>query len=423
MPKSAEKLFCVAMLFYASGALLSILLGSTTAFAREAGNPVALAIQTTLYAGAFYLIALDWRNFLSAVWSAKWIVALSALAILSTGWSLEPGFTLRRSLVLTASTAFGLYFGSRFSLSEQLRMLAWTCGLLVVSSTIAGIALPQIGVDHLAHAGNWQGVFNQKNGLARAMVFSGLVFYFFRPKTGAGWRWAGVLASLTLLFLSKSVTGFVVLALVLVTLPLYRLFRSRWMILVPSVIVLVLFLAGVTPVALASSQDLLVLLHRNPTLTGRTDLWDAVMLAIARRPWLGYGFNTFWNGMNGASASVMIQVGWFPKHAHNGFLDLLLDLGIAGFGIFAAGYLVLWKKALGALRSMRGPYPVWICAYLSFMLIYNLTESSILVQNNLFWMLYVACAATLGVRLPSNSFNHEVIRDHEFQANHHHLQG
>jgi O-antigen ligase len=172
-------------------------------------------------------------------------------------------------------------------------------------------------------------------------------------------------------------------------------------------------------VALASSQDLLVLLHRNPTLTGRTELWDAVVRSIARRPWLGYGFNTFWNGMNGESASVMIQVGWFPKHAHNGFLDLLLDLGFAGLVIFAAGYLLLWKKALRALRSMRGHYPVWICTYLSFMLIYNLTESSILVQNNLFWILYVSCAATLAVRLPSNYLHYEVMRNHEFQTNRH----
>ena len=84
---------------------------------------------------------------------------------------------------------------------------------------------------------------------------------------------------------------------------------------------------------------MLQLLHRDEGLTGRLNLWNAVLLAISKRLWLGYGFNAFWQGMKGESGYVLTAVGWAPKYAHNGFLDLVLDLGLLGLLVFAIGYL------------------------------------------------------------------------------------
>jgi len=423
MLKLVEKIFTVAMLFYTTGALLPLVIGRSSGFSRVEGNPLALAVQMAFYSAAFCFIAIGWRKFIHAAWGVKWIIVLSMLAAASAAWSQDPEFTLRRSVVLLASTAFGVYFGSRYRITEQLRLLAWTCTLVVVSSFAFGLFLPQYGVDHLVHPGDWQGVFIQKNSLARAMVFSTLVFYFVRPAAYARFRWLGIAGSLGLLALSKSVTGMVVFALVIATLPLYELIRNKLTVVVPVGIVIGLLLIGSVPLISAYRQELLPMLHRSPTLTGRTDLWHAVLISIAKHPWWGYGFNTFWMGMQGESASVMLRVGWFPKHSHNGFLDLLLDLGAAGLVTFFAGYLVLWKKALRLMRRVAGPKPVWLCTYLSFMFIYNLTESSILVQNNLFWILYVSSAATLVAHLPVESFRYEAVNPYELQTNNYCLQG
>jgi exopolysaccharide production protein ExoQ len=426
MLKLIEKIFTVAMLFYTTGALLTLIVGGSAASTGSSplpGNFLALVLQIAFYSAAFCFIAFGWRNFLHAAWSVKGIVVLSLLAVASTAWSQDPAFTLRRSLVLLASTAFGIYFGRRYTLTEQLRLLAWTCALVVVSSYAFGLFLPKYGVDHLAHPGDWQGVFIQKNSLARAMVFSALVFYFVRPAALARFRWLGLAGSICLLALSRSVTGIVVFALVIAILPLYGLIRNKLAVAVPVGIAVGLLLIVSVPLIGAYGQELLPMLHRSSTLTGRTDLWHAVLFSAAKRPWLGYGFNTFWMGMRGESASVMLQVDWFPKHSHNGFLDLVLDLGVVGLVTFLAGYLSLWSKALRLIRGVAGPNPAWVCTYLSFMFIYNLTESSILVQNNLFWILYVSTAATLCAHLPVKSFRYEAVNCNEFQTNNYCLQG
>jgi exopolysaccharide production protein ExoQ len=423
MLKLVEKVFTVAMLFYATGALLPFVVGGSSGLSRTEGSPLALAVQLAFYSVAFCIIALGWQDFLHAAWSIKWIILLSLLAMASAAWSQDPGFTLRRSVVLSASTAFGVYFGSRYTVTEQLRLLAWTCALIVVSSFSFGFFLPQYAIDHLLHPGAWQGVFIHKNALARAVVFSALVFYFVRPGAHARFRWLGIAGSLCLLALSRSVTGMVVFALVVASLPLYKLLRTRLTVLVPVGIVIALLLLGMIPLVSEYRRELLQIVHRSPTLTGRTELWRAVLISIAKHPWWGYGFDSFWMGMRGQSASVMLRVGWFPKHSHNGFLDLLLDLGVVGLGTFLAGYLSLWSRALRTIRAVAGPNPAWLCAYLSFMFIYNLSESSILIQNNLFWILYVSTAATLSARLPVKSFSFQATTPYELQPHDYCLQG
>jgi O-antigen ligase len=82
-------------------------------------------------------------------------------------------------------------------------------------------------------------------------------------------------------------------------------------------------------------------------------------------------------------------------YSHNGFFDLLLQEGILGMFAFVTGYLILWRRALAFLSRTTGPAPLWLCTYLIFLLLYNITEGSILEQNNLLWILYVATAVNL----------------------------
>ena len=143
----------------------------------------SFVLQIAFYAVVFCFIAIRWRLVLRAAWNAKWILALVAIAVASSAWSQDPFFTLRRSIVLLATTVYGIYFGGRFTIPEQLRLLSWTFALVVFSSLFMVIVLPQYGVDHGVFFGAWQGAFTQKNVLARAMVLAALVFYFVRPPT------------------------------------------------------------------------------------------------------------------------------------------------------------------------------------------------------------------------------------------------
>lgn len=314
-----------------------------------------------------------------------------------------------------ATTAFGIYFGSRFTVPQQLRLLAWTCALVIFFSFGIAILLPRYGVDHSYHLGDWQGAFTQKNMLGRAMVLAVLVFYFVRPAMGRWIRWAGIASALALLVLSRSLTGALVFSAILTTLPLYRLLHTKITFAIPVLIALVLGVLGSILILTSAVDDIFQVLHRNATLSGRTDLWNAVVTAIMKRPWFGYGFRAFWQGMTGESATVLLTVRWMVPHSHNGFLDLLLDLGLLGLAVFALGYFASWRHAVQLVKTMRGRVPVWLCTYLIFMFFYNLTESSILVQNNIFWVLYTLTAVSLSLAMRVQQPAEEPVLQDEFE--------
>jgi exopolysaccharide production protein ExoQ len=395
MLKTIERIFNVVMLFWTTGAVLTFIFGNSDGTVRDEGGLAYLAIQIALYVVAFCFIARRWSDFLRATWNVKWILALVSIAVVSSAWSQDPLFTLRRSIVLLATTMYAIYFAGRFTIAEQLRLLSWTFALIVFSSLFMVVVLPQYGVDHGAFFGVWQGAFPQKNMLARAMVLASVVFYFVRPPTVKWVRWIGIAASLCLLVATGSVTGVIVLILMISTLLLARLARANLTFMIPVMIAI-----GTLGIALAfviwtGHSDLLALVGRSPTLTGRTELWKTLPAYILRRPWLGYGFNTFWQGMQGPSSSVILRLGWYARHSHDGFFDLTLDLGFLGLATFVAGYLVLYKRALQLVRRVPGPASYWLCAFMCLMLLYNLDESSILRRNSVFWILYTSTAVNI----------------------------
>jgi len=413
MLKLYEKTFVIAMLFYTTGAVFPFLAGYQSRYSRLEGNPLEFVLELVFYVGVFWFIALHWRTVVHGAMNVKWIIVLLLVAIASTAWSEDPLFTFRRSIVLVATTAFGIYFGSRFTVPQQLRLLAWSCTLVVFSSLMIAIFLPRYGVDHDLHPGDWQGAFTQKNMLGRAMVLAVLVFYFVRPSMGRTVRWLGIAGAFALLVLSRSLTAAIVFAAIIATLPLYRLLRTRITFAIPVVIGMTLVIAACIQVLTSSLTNVLQILNRSPRLTGRTDLWYAVWLAIRKQPWLGYGFNTFWQGMKGESASVLLTIRWPVLHSHNGFLDLMLDLGFLGLIIFAAGYLALWRRAIGLAKLVRGPIPVWLCTFLLFIFLYNLTESSLLAENNICWVLYTATAVSLFLNVPAKPTPVELTQTYE----------
>lgn len=410
MIKQAEKAFTIAMLFYLTGAVFHLLTGTLVGSSPMQGNVRLLAIQVTFYAVAFIFMAMSWRCFLYAAWKAKWVGALVIIAVLSAAWSQDPYFTLRRGIVLVATTAFGIYFGSRYTVKEQLQLLGWACVLVVLSSVFVVVFFPRYGIDHDLFPGAWKGAFPHKNAFARILWLSALVFYFARPRA---WRWILLAVPMCLLVLSRSVTGMVAFGLVIITLPLYRLFRQKMSVWIPTFLLLggaflvAIFLVG------ATLPDVLQAMGRDPTLTGRTYLWKAVLPSIAGHCWLGYGFNAFWLGMRGQSASVLVRVGYVVSQAHNGFLNLVLELGLVGLGAFLAGYLQIWQRAFRFLRISTDPIPLWLCTYLTLMLIYNLVESSILKQNDIFWVLYTSVAVSVFLYKPAKPIAPVIAADRE----------
>jgi exopolysaccharide production protein ExoQ len=112
-------------------------------------------------------------------------------------------------------------------------------------------------------------------------------------------------------------------------------------------------------------------LGRNGTLTGRTEIWKAV-LAMHTNPLIGTGFESFWTG--GRLERVWNMSVQGIEEAHNGYLEVYLNLGWIGV------FLLLWLIVSGYRRAMS-TYKIDPVAgrlslsYFVAAMIYNLTEA------------------------------------------------
>jgi len=108
-------------------------------------------------------------------------------------------------------------------------------------------------------------------------------------------------------------------------------------------------------------------------------------------PWWGYGYNAFWRGADGPSVGVWQLLSWPAPHAHNGLLNLWLDLGLIGVFLFMAGFSRCTRRAIRYLRSERNSFLApWPSIFLGFFFLSNLTESSMVDSNSIFWIVYVS---------------------------------
>src|SRR5438128_2605355 len=99
---------------------------------------------------------------------------------------------------------------------------------------------------------------------------------------------------------------------------------------------------------LDSDVGLVQAMGRDTTLTGRTAFWDKV-LDMTVDPLFGARVESFWLGERLEKVwSIYI---WHPNQAHNGYLEVFLNLGWTGVALF--GLVMIWgyRNVVDALRS------------------------------------------------------------------------
>lgn len=391
-----EKGFAVFALVILSGAVVPLLVSGGGSATALQGNPKLLVFYYVVYVVTFFLVLARWKSAVRVVMKNKLLFVLMFITLASVFWSDAPTVTLRRSLALIGTNLVGVYLSTRYNLKDQLHLLAWALGIGVVLSIVFALALPSYGIMSGTHQGAWRGVYMHKNPMGRIMDLSAMVFLLLAiTRHKYRWiMWAGFGLSVSLILLSTSKTALSGFLTLLLLLPLYRAWRWRPTRAVPFFISVIIIGGSAATLFLENAEIILGAIGRDLTFTGRTDLWVSVLDKILERPWLGYGFGGFWLGWNGESADVWALNTWGPPHAHNGFLDLLLDLGLLGFLVFALNFLIVCARAITWARSTRTSEGFWPLIYLTFMLLFNQTESTILVQHSIFWALYLAIACS-----------------------------
>jgi len=134
-------------------------------------------------------------------------------------------------------------------------------------------------------------------------------------------------------------------------------------------------LVAVFALFLDSSGVLVRSLGRNPTLTGRTEIWHAV-LVNSSNSLLGAGFESYWMGDRMVSVWKILGSGAEGiQEAHNGYLEVYLNLGWMGITFFALVLLVGYRRIVAAFRWCPD-VAVLMLSYFVTAIIFGLTEAA-----------------------------------------------
>ena len=396
----AEKAFVVLTLFLSTAALIPVLLDTEEASGQPV-DPLTPILFSGIYAVTLLLSVVRRKSFMRVATKGIFIWLLVGLAMASVYWTFAPELTPRRSVLLLGSTIFAVYVSARYSLREQLELLAWTFGIIVVLSFVFAIAVPSYGLmtfqEGGVHAGAWRGIMMHKNILGRMMCLSSIVFLLLATGESTSNRkssrifWAGFVLSVALIILSTSKSAIVVCVTMTTILPLYKALRGKYTTLVPILISVVLVGGGAATLLLDNLEVIAGALGKDLTLTGRTDIWAVMLELISQRPLFGYGYNGFWMGWDSeASAYVWRTLEWECPYAHNGFMDLLAELGGSGLALFLISFAIATFKAISLVRKTKTVEGLWPLLYLTYLILYNITESSLLSSNSIYWIVYVS---------------------------------
>lgn len=347
--------------------------------------------QLTIRCGGLLLMLMLMSTRLREMWStclnARLFFVLPTLAFSSVLWSHFPSRTLGEASVLGLTTLFVVFLYVRFPGDQLISFLAGAAAAALLACTFAVIFFPSIGIDALQQH-SWRGIFSQRNNCAVYCVCFLVIGLHYRARRLTEHLLRTIVLVLSLLFIvmSGSRTGWLVgVFAVAVTSGLRFLRRVQGRVRLVAFMTLIIPF-GIAVVLVAEHlSELLGLIGKDPTMTQRTVIWRTVLTPIAKHPIVGYGYSAFWHGLAGESAYTVLTTGWAENQAQNGYLDVMLQLGLLGL------VPLIWMLGRGLAQASRAVHSRSTASaqlatvLLLVLIVENVGESGFLAPLNILW--------------------------------------
>ena len=341
------------------------------------GSPLERAVFISLEVTAL-VILLNRAPQASTIIRKNWpIVLFFSYAAISILWSDYPFITFKHWIKGLGDVAMVLVVLTEPDVTEAIARLVKRAGFtLVPLSLLLCKYYPNLGrtVDEWNGAIQWVGVSGNKNtlgglclvyGLGLLWSFSTVYKHREDPSRRSRLLALGTVLGMTiwLLWKSKSLTclcAFVMAGAVMV-LSARPFFRRQ-----PAfvhLLVVVMLSTAVYAIFFQSSGAIVEGLGKDPTLTGRTKIWSAV-LSEPINPVVGAGYESFWLGRR-------LQRMWTRfrnlhlNEAHNGYIEMYLTLGWIGISLLSVIIVFGYRAASAESRSgsdMGGLCLAWLLA-------------------------------------------------------------
>jgi O-antigen ligase len=306
--------------------------------------------------------------------------------------------TLAGLYLVLKITLLGLYLSQRYSLDENLELLV---GVLVLACLFSFFALWQMPSQSIHPGGEWKGIFTWKNYLGRLMALGNVllvVYWFWNPVLWKRIVIVGLfIASSVLLVFSRSTTSLLAMVGLYGIVGLYGAWLRWGMRLRARAYWLLAALGGaMTILAVVNRDGVLALFDKNATLTGRTTLWEILWQRFQERPVLGFGYEAFWKQYpQGIMPPGWVEGDGFATHAHNGYIEIVLALGLIGLILYLFALGLSWSNALKLMRQKKQIPFIWPLLVLIYLSWANLTYSIAFSFPDFHWGVFVLSAGVV----------------------------
>jgi O-antigen ligase len=335
------------------------------------GDTLSRVVWIVLLLGGFYVLARQGARALAFLRNVNpFLLVFVGLATLSILWSIDPTVTARRvtrlyTMVMICA-GFTLVGWHQRRFQNVMRGLTF---VLLIASVIFVMFWPELAIhhvpDHPELQNAWRGITVAKNILGSiASVAFLLWLHAWLAREGNKFLIVGGagLAGLCLV-MSRSSTS--IMATLFATVFMLILLRSpgsmrRYLPYFVGIFATLTLIYAIAVLKLVPGLEVLLepitaFTGKDLTFTGRTSIWAVLNEEIRLHPWLGTGYGAYWVGPVPTSPSyeMLTRLYFYPTEGHNGYLDLINDLGLAGGACLFAYFFSYVRDSLRLLLLNR----------------------------------------------------------------------
>lgn len=375
-------------------------LGSYAMTSPEDGSPLDAAVFSALIVAGWIVLRKRGVDLATFARNNRWLMAFLIYTLIAIVWSDFPFISLKRWIKVLGHPIMALVVLTDPEPVEAVKRLLKRIAYVLIPLSICFIKyFPEwaVGYDEWSGQGLYVGVANNKNGLGCLCMILGMFFFWntlqaLKIKDRKARRNELVLNvgffALNWWVLSKASSATSLAAMVLGIGALWLVARpfvnkrSLGLYLIAAVIVF----AALEPV-FGIYENLVKGLGRNLTLTTRTDLWP-VVLQLQDNPIFGMGFESFWLGKR--LEMLWQEFPWRPIQAHNGYIEIYLNLGLIGVALVIGQFVGTFQKIQRELFR-RFEFGRLRLAFLLAIIAYNYTEA-VFVTTSFLWTMFFLTA-------------------------------
>lgn len=311
-------------------------------FAGETTDIKNQVVYLFLFFSSLIILSQRYNKVIALIKSEKYLSFFVLLCLISALWSEYSFLSIKRSFQLFVIFLVIVEALVNIEPNILLRQLKIVVSVYVFFNLYACRFIPA-AIDPIFQT--WRGIEVQKNHLAQTSIYcllSSVVFFSF-DKTKFQKIYDGLLVfvSVFLIYKARSSTAILVLMMIFFVGFIFQIesIFSKFGFGRSFLALIFLFVLGFTFLFILFSSEIFSLIPgyfgKDMTLSGRIPIWEHTWTEIEKKLLLGYGFATYWI-MGHPRLEIFAEYfeGFKVNQAHNGYLEIMLQLGVVGLIFF-----------------------------------------------------------------------------------------